>query len=81
MSPTREDVTHLTGPLDDAVIADILATGASYAEVADAVNRISGDPEEVGKGGRALSRAAKAVYDILEADPVFAVDPRDDARR
>ncbi len=68
---THADVTHLTGDIDDATVAAILATKASYVEIEEAVKWASGDAEQLGKSGRGLSPAAEAVYDILMADPTF----------
>ena len=68
---THADVTHLTGDLEDATVAAILATKATYVEIDEAVKWASGDAEQLGKSGRELSAAAEAVYDILTADPTF----------
>jgi hypothetical protein len=68
---TREDVIHLLGELDDAVLAAILRTGATYAELGAAQIRALGDAADLGKEGHELSPAAAAVYDILMRDPTF----------
>jgi hypothetical protein len=68
---TREDVIHLLGELDDAVLAAILRTGATYAELEAAQIRALGDAADLGKEGHELSPAAAAVYDILMRDPTF----------
>jgi hypothetical protein len=72
--PSRDEVLHLVGDVDDAVVTAILATGATYVEIEEAVNWLSGDPEGLARRGRSLSPAAQAVCDILAADPLFAVD-------
>ena len=71
---THADVTHLIGDVDEAVVTAILATQASYQEIADAAKWAEGDAEQLGKSGHVLSPAAEAVYDILASDPTFAPD-------
>jgi hypothetical protein len=68
---THDDVVHLSGDLEDAVISAILHAGATYREVEEAVKWAIGDAEALGKEGRQLSAAAQVVYDILVSDPVF----------
>jgi hypothetical protein len=36
--PSRQDILHLMGEVDDAVVTAILTTGASYVEIEEAVN-------------------------------------------
>ena len=68
---THADVTRLAGDLDDATVAAVLATKATYVEIEEAVRWAAGDAEQLGKSGRQLSPAAEAVYDILTADLTF----------
>ena len=68
---TREDVVDALGELDDAVLAAILRTGATYADLEMAQIRAHGDAADLGKEGHELSPAAAAVYDILMRDPTF----------
>jgi hypothetical protein len=42
-SLTAEDVRDLVGPLDDDTVAQILATGATHAELLEAVAWCKGD--------------------------------------
>jgi hypothetical protein len=72
---SSDEVVALVGRLDDGTIASILDTGATYAEIEQALAALSADEvlqEEP------LSAAAEAVYDILDGDPSFApADPVD----
>ena len=68
---THDDVIRLVGDVDDAVGTAILATGATYVDVEEAVKWATGDAEQLGKSGRGLSPAAEAVLDILMADPAY----------
>ena len=74
LPPKHADVVHLVGDLDETAITAILATKASYVEIEEAVKWATGDAEQLGKSGRALSPSAEAVYDILMADPAYASD-------
>lgn len=69
---TVEDAMRLAGELDTETLVAIVATGATYAEVEQAVLWASGDAEQLGKDAHPLTGAAAAVYDILVADPAFA---------
>lgn len=69
---THADVVHLAGDIDEAAVAAIIGTSASYNEIAEAVKWAEGDAEQLGKSGHGLSPAAEAVYDILVSDPAFA---------
>lgn len=69
---TPADVVRLAGDIDDATVAAILGTNASYTEIEEAVRWAGGDAEHLGKAGRAPSPAAEAVYDILTSDPTFS---------
>ena len=68
---TRAEVIHVLGDVDDAIVAAILETGATYGELEEAQIRALGDIAELGKEGHELSSAAAAVYDILMNDPTF----------
>ena len=77
-SPTRADVVHLIGDLDQTAVTAILTTKASYLEIQEAVKWAIGDAEELGKQGREMTPTIEAVYDILVADPVFALEPEEE---
>lgn len=71
----HKDVAHLVGDLDDATIAAILATGATYAEIEQALKWIGGGREEPRLDSEGLSPTAELVYDILLADPAYDEGP------
>ena len=62
-SPTRKDVTTMLGPLDDVVAAEIIATGASIEELAQAQAWLIND-EALINSGKPLPSGR--VADILE---------------
>jgi hypothetical protein len=72
--PTYGDVVHLVGDLDETTVTAIVATGASYVDIETAVKWATGDAEQLDKSHRDMSREAKAVYDILIADPAYAAE-------
>lgn len=69
---TAAEITAICGHLDDAVVARILATGATASEVLEAFTWYSAD-DQIGTELQRHSRGAVgAVYDILaqeEPDP------------
>jgi hypothetical protein len=63
---TREDVVRTVGDVDDAVIAEIIGTGANIEELAEAQAWINND-EPLVNAGRALpSGRIGALVDILD---------------
>ena len=67
----RKDIEHLVGDLNDATIAAILATGATYAEIEQALKWLGCGREEPRLNSEGLSPTADLVYDILLSDPTF----------
>ncbi|TAL76594.1 MAG: hypothetical protein EPN75_14125 [Beijerinckiaceae bacterium] len=47
MSLTREEVTSVLGPVDDALAAEVLATGASLAELSEAWAWLNADEAQL----------------------------------
>lgn len=47
MSLTREDVTSVLGPVDDALAAELVATGASLAELQEAWAWLNADEAQI----------------------------------
>lgn len=76
-SPSRAEVKHLVGDLDDAVITAIIATGASYAEIELAAAQAGSELDLPARGEGRLDPIAEAVYDILVKDPGFSAIERD----
>jgi hypothetical protein len=70
---TREDVTKAVGPVDDVTIAEIIGTGATADELAEAQAWIAND-EPLMNAGRPL--AIGRVRDLIEILAEF--DPNED---
>ena len=69
---TASEIVAICGHLDDGVVARIVATGASPAEVLEAFTWFSADDQIGTELQHGRSGAAGAVYDILvddEPDP------------
>jgi hypothetical protein len=71
----HKDIAHLVGDLDDATIAAILATGATYAEIEQALKWLGGGREEPRLNSEGLSPTAERVYEILLSDPTYDESP------
>jgi hypothetical protein len=68
---TRTDIIQLAGELEDAAITAILESGATYAELEEALMWANGDASEMRRQNHELSAVAAIVYDILLSDPAF----------
>lgn len=73
---TAEEVAEAVGPLEDATVATIIATGASREEVLEAYAWLSADDDMHRELHRAPHGVVAAVCDILEAELM----PVDDGR-
>jgi hypothetical protein len=62
---THDDVVALVGDLDDAKVAEILATGATARDVDEAIAWAEEASDVMGKLGKRLGGRAAKVYDIL----------------
>jgi len=71
---TREGVAHLIGDLDDSVIAAIIATGATYTEIEQALKWVGAGAEEPRLNAHGLTPTAELVCDILLATTEFGDD-------
>lgn len=77
---THEDVAHLVGDLDDATIAAILETGATYQEIEQALKWAGAGPDEPRLNAHGMTPTAELVFDILLNDPAYAEEEREGAR-
>lgn len=65
---TRQEVVDIVGHISDVRIAEIIATGASAAQVAEAFAWLSEDEYLAGELEKQLSGVVERVYEILRAD-------------
>jgi hypothetical protein len=66
--PTLEEIAALVGGDDATVHTAILATGASLAEIEQAMIMAAGAGEALGEAPHPLEGRVAAVYEILTAD-------------
>jgi hypothetical protein len=59
--PTHEEIIELVGDLDDAIVASILATSASFAEIEAAARRAAGEADKAADA-HPVSPRAEAVF-------------------
>lgn len=71
------DVIRLTGDLDDETVVAVIATGATAADIEQAVKWAGGDAEALGKSGYSLTGVPAAVFDILTTCPAFVPSGRE----
>jgi hypothetical protein len=77
---TREDVMLLVGDLEDATIAAILATGATYQEIEQALKWAGAGPEEPRFNAHGMTPTAEQVFDIIVTDAAYAEEWQEAAR-
>ena len=65
---TRDQVIEICGRLDDMRIANIIATGASPAELMEARTWLASDDYLAGDLGRSASGRIARLVDLLRAD-------------
>jgi hypothetical protein len=63
---TREDVVAVLGPVDDGLVAEILGTGASPEELAEAYAWFTNDEALMNAGRPLASSRVGRLIDILE---------------
>jgi len=67
MALTRKDIATLFGDLDDVVVADIIATGATAEELAEAHAWLVNDEPLLNAGRPLPSGRAACLVDVLAA--------------
>ena len=76
---SHEDVAHLVGDLEDATVAAILATGASYQDIEQALKWAGAASDEPRLNAHGMTPTAELVFDILVSDPAYAEEERESA--
>lgn len=65
---TRDDLLRIVGDVDERKVLDILALHPTIVELEEVASLAAGDADILAKSGRALSRIATEMLDILTAD-------------
>jgi len=65
---TRDNVVSVLGPVDETLISEVIATGASPEELREAWAWLNGDEALMGEGRPLPGARIAALIDLLEAD-------------
>lgn len=68
MTMTSEDVIAVLGPVDETLLANIIATGATAAELAEAFAWINSEEALIGEGRRLPTGKVAELVDLLSAE-------------
>lgn len=71
---TAHDVIEIVGPLTDARVTAIVATGATIEQLEEAAAWAAGESDVMGELERPVSGPVAAVYEILVAEEEFGED-------
>ena len=71
---THDEVVRLVGDVKDSKIAEILASGCSYAELEEAVAWAQDETDVLGEAERPLSGMVSRLHEILTADEEEAME-------
>lgn len=73
---TAAEIVGILGPIDEIVLADILRTGATAAEVQEAFTRLEADDAVGPTARRGAAARVVEIMTILEAAEVGQADER-----
>ncbi|MBP1847371.1 hypothetical protein J2046_005655 [Rhizobium petrolearium] len=68
MTMTSGDVIAVLGPVDETLVAEVVATGATQAELAEAFAWANNDEALIGEGRHLPAGRVAALVDLLTAD-------------
>jgi hypothetical protein len=68
MAITREEIVSVLGPADETLIADLMATGASFEELREAWAWLNGDEALMGEGRPLPGTRVAELIELLDAD-------------
>jgi hypothetical protein len=65
---TREEIVSVLGPTDETLVADILATSASFEELREAWAWLNGEEALMGEGRPLPGPRVAELIDLLDPD-------------
>jgi hypothetical protein len=65
---TRQDIVAILGPVEDTLVTEVIATGATPVELAEAWAWINSDEALMGDGRALPAGRVAALVDLLSAD-------------
>jgi hypothetical protein len=67
-APTRDDVLHLCGELDDETIVAILALEPSHEDLEEVAAWLAGESDVMGEERLPLAGRAGQIYELIASD-------------
>ncbi|MXN53215.1 hypothetical protein GR158_19110 [Shinella sp. AETb1-6] len=68
MTMTSDDVITILGPVDETLVADVIATGATQAELSEAFAWVNNDEALIGEGRPLPSGRVATLVGLLVSD-------------
>ena len=68
MTMTSDDVIAILGPVDETLVAEVIATGATQVELAEALAWANNDEALIGEGRPLPTGKTAALVDLLISD-------------
>lgn len=68
MTMTSDDVIAVLGPVDETLVAEVIATGATQAELAEALAWANNDEALIGEGRPLPTGKTAALVDLLVSE-------------
>jgi len=68
MTMTSDDVIAVLGPVDETLVAEVIATGATQVELAEALAWASNDEALIGEGRPLPTGMTAALVDLLVSE-------------
>ena len=65
---TRDDIRHVLGAIDDAMVVKILSKKPSFEDLSDAAIWVRGDGDLIARDQLELSATARAIAEVLARD-------------
>ncbi|MBB3386598.1 hypothetical protein FHX12_005322 [Rhizobium sp. BK609] len=65
---TSDDVIAVLGPVDETLVADVIATGATQTGLAEAFAWANNDEALMGEGRRLTTGRTAVLIDLLDSD-------------
>lgn len=67
MTPGKQDIRRLLGPIDDHLVAEIEAAGATMAELEEVAAHLAQETDVAAEMRRTLSGRALEIYRLLQS--------------
>ncbi|MDD4617327.1 MAG: hypothetical protein PHW76_09550 [Alphaproteobacteria bacterium] len=68
LAATRSEIQRILGPVDDDIIVDVVRTGATSGEVAEAFEWLNDDDYMGAALNRPMNEHVRRVYELLQSE-------------